>query len=168
MKNKLLGAIAILLFSINVKAQEHKTIKSGEILVVTTNISAAKVWEVIGAVGGVDKWFAAAIKSCSVKGDKRTCGIEGGKTFDETIELVDHKNRIFRYSIPTQPMMPMQNLSATMQVLEDKNGNGIVVWSGSFDVEVEMEVKVKEMLKGAWAMGVKGIETYVLNNNNTK
>lgn len=140
---------------------QESIIKSGNLIVYNTSVSAQKVWEVIGAVDGVDKWFAPVIKTCSVSGDKRTC-IEGNITFDEKIILVDHKNMIFEYAIPTQPMIPMTNLSATMSVLKDSKGNGIIVWHGTYDVAKQKEAEVREMLAGAWTMGAKGIESYIL------
>lgn len=156
--------IIALLFGLamNTSYGQETSIKSGNMIVFSTNIPAQKVWEVIGAVGGVDKWFAPVIKSCSVSGDKRTCGIEGNVTFDEKILLVDHKNMVFQYAIPTQPMIPITNLNATMSVLTDNNGNGIIVWFGTYDVSKQKEVEVREMLTGAWMMGAKGIESYIL------
>ncbi len=112
-----------------------------------------------------DKWFAPVIKTCSVSGDKRTCGIEGNVTFDEKIILVDHMNMIFQYAIPTQPMIPMTNLSATMSVLTDNKGNGIIVWYWTYDVAKQKESEVREVLTGAWTMGAKGIESYILTLN---
>ena len=141
---------------------QDSIIKSGNLIVYNTNVPAQKVWEVIGAVDGVDKWFAPVIKTCSVSGNKRTCGIEGNITFDEKIILVDHKNMIFEYTIPTQPMIPMTNLSATMSVQTDTKGNGIIVWYGTYDVAKHKEAEVREMLAGAWTMGAKGIESYIL------
>lgn len=156
--------IITLLLGISVSASygQDSIVKSGNMVVYNTNIPAQKVWGIIGAVDGVDKWFAPVIKTCSVSGDKRTCGIEGNVTFDEKILLVDHKNMVFQYAIPTQPMIPMSNLTATMSVLIDSKGNGIIVWSGTYDVSTQKETEVKEMLTGAWTMGAKGIESYIL------
>jgi hypothetical protein len=159
---KLLTTVILMIIGLNSYGQD-RIIKSGNLIVYNTNIPAQKVWEVIGAVEGVDKWFAPVIKTCSVSGDTRTCGIEGNVTFDEKILLVDHKNRVFQYSIPTQPMIPMTNLTATMSVETDSKGNGIIVWYGTYDVSKQKEADVKEMLTGAWSMGAKGIENYIKN-----
>lgn len=154
-------ALILILAAAAVHGQDG-IIRSGTQVVYNTNVPAEKVWEIIGAVDGVDKWFAPVIKTCSVSGDKRTCGIEGNITFDEKILLVDHKNRVFQYSIPTQPLIPMTNLFASMSVLVDSKGNGIIVWQGTYDVAKQKDTEVKEMLAGAWTMGAKGIETYIL------
>ncbi|MFZ6013486.1 MAG: SRPBCC family protein [Bacteroidota bacterium] len=156
-----LVALILIVAGTTVYGQDN-IIKSGALIVYTTNVPAQKVWDIIGAVDGLDKWFAPVIKTCSVSGDKRTCGIDGDLTFDEMILLVDHKNMIFQYSIPTQPMIQMTDLMATMSVLVDNKGNGVIVWHGTYNVAKPKEAEVKEMLVGAWMMGAKGIETYIL------
>ena len=64
----------------------------------------------------VDKCFAPLIQSCSVEGDKRYCTIEGGLLGENVLE-VNHKDRIFRYNIPNQPILPVENIYGTMKVL---------------------------------------------------
>ena len=115
-------------------------------------------WEVIGAVDGVEKWFAPVITSCRLEGNKRICGTEGGE-FTEDIIKVDHENRVFNYGIPKQHMMPIQNILGTMKVT-DNNGNANIEWSWTFDVEEKDEVQAKEMLAGAGEVGIAGIEAY--------
>ncbi|MBI3195637.1 MAG: SRPBCC family protein [Ignavibacteriae bacterium] len=141
--------------------------KSDEKVTVAVNASAEKVWKIIGAVDGVDKWFAPVIQSCRVEGNKRICGTEAGE-FTENIEKVDYQNRIFQYSIPEQNMIPVKNIFGTMKVNNLGNGKSSVEWSATFDVEENKETEAKEMFKGSWTMGIKGIETYVLNNTGTK
>ncbi|MEZ5017139.1 MAG: SRPBCC family protein [Flavipsychrobacter sp.] len=140
-------------------------IKSATIAVIPIDVSAAQAWDIIGAVGGVDKWFGEVIKTCEVNGDHRVCGLGDGQTFDEKIILVDHQNKILRYDIATQPMIPMSNLSAYMRVLEDANGETYIEWSGNYDVTPEQKDEVNKMLIGAWQMGVKGIEQYATSLN---
>lgn len=137
--------------------------KSNEKITVEINASAEKAWKVIGAVDGVDKWFAP-ILSCRVEGKKRICSTEAGE-FTENIEKVDHQNRIFQYAIPEQNMIPVKNIFGTMKVNDLGNEKSSVEWSATFDVEENKEMEAKEMFKGAWTMGIQGIEKHINSKN---
>lgn len=125
----------------------------------TINVSPKAAWGVIGGVKDVDKWFAPMITSCRVEGDTRICGTPDGE-FKESIDLVDHENRSFHYTIPEQHMMPIKNIVGTMKVTDDE-GNANINWHWKFEVEAEKEAEAKEMLSGAGAMGIAGIENYI-------
>ena len=126
---------------------------------VTLEINAAPeaTWAIIGAATGVDQWLAPMITSCRVEGNKRYCGTETGE-FEEDILKIDHENRVFKYAIPQQHLMPVENIVGTMQVLDAANNNAIVQWHWTFDVAEENEASAQEMLAGAGQMGIKGIE----------
>ncbi len=157
---------AFILLTLNTKAQKSTNmVKSATITVMPVNISVEKAWGIIGAVDGVDKWFSGLIKTCEVNGDHRVCGLENGQTFNEQIVLVDHQNKIFRYDIPTQPMMPVTNLSLYMRVLKGANGKTYIEWAGNYDVKPEDKDRANEMLLEAWEMGIKSIESYVVSLN---
>ncbi len=102
--------------------------KSNEKVTVEVNASVEKVWKIIGAVDGVDKWFAPVIQSCRVEGNKRICGTEAGELI-ENIEKVDHASRIFQYAIPEQNMIPVKNIFGTMKVYDLGKGKSSVEWS---------------------------------------
>ncbi len=138
--------------------------KTSEKVTVEVNAPAEKVWEIIGAVGGVDKWFAPVIQSCRVEGSKRICGTEAGE-FTEDIKKVDHENKIFQYAIPEQNMIPVKNIFGTMKVNDVGNGKSSVEWSATFDVEENKEAQAKEMFRGAWTMGINGIEKLIHSKN---
>ncbi len=131
--------------------------KSNEKVVIEVNASAEKVWEIIGAVGGVDKWFAPVIQTCRVEGDKRICGTEAGE-FTENIKKVDHAHMVFEYEIPVQNMIPVEHIAGKMKVSDIGDGKSTVEWSATFNVEEDKEAQAKEMIRGAWTMGIKGIE----------
>lgn len=115
------------------------------------------VWEIFGAVDGVEQWMAPMITSCRIEGYKRICETEGGE-FEEDIISVDHENRVFRYGIPKQHMMPVENILASMKVFKGADNQAIVGWSWSFDVLEEKEAEAKEMLAHTGQVGLKGIE----------
>ena len=124
------------------------------------NVSPEAAWEVIGGVSGVDNWLAPMITSCRVEGDKRICGTEGGE-FEEDILLVDHENHVFKYAIPKQHMMPVENIEGTMRVLAAEDNQAVVEWHWTFEVLEENENQVKEMFAGIGTQGIKGIESYI-------
>ena len=136
--------------------------KSNEKVTVEVNAPAEKVWGIIGAVGGVDKWFAPVIKTCRVDGDKRYCTTDAGPLNEDILE-VNHQSKIFRYGIPEQNMIPVKNILGTMRVNDLGNGKSSVEWSATFDVEENKEAQAKEMFRGAWTMGINGIEKLINN-----
>lgn len=138
--------------------------KSSEKITLSINASAESAWKVIGAVGGVDKWFAPLIQSCRVDGNKRYCTTEAGPLNEDILE-VNHNEKIFRYGIPKQQMIPVDNIIGTIAVLDNGNGTSTIEWSATFDVLPEKETEASEMFKGAWTMGIQGLEKYVQSLN---
>ena len=124
--------------------------------------SVADVWDVIGAVSGVDQWLNPMIEACRVDGDKRYCTAQGAE-FEEDILEVNHTTRTFRYGIPQQHLMPAANILGTMHVRAGDGSSAIVDWGWTFDVEADKEEEVKGMLAQVGEMGVNGIDAYIKN-----
>jgi Polyketide cyclase / dehydrase and lipid transport len=135
--------------------------KSNQKVVMSIDTTPAAAWEVIGAVNGVDQWMAPMITSCRVDGDKRYCGTEGGE-FEEDIISVDHENRVFKYGIPKQHMIPVENILGTMKVHKGADNKALVEWSWTFDVLEGKETEAKEILNHAGQVGLKGIEQLLM------
>ena len=135
--------------------------KSKKTVSKTISVSPEAAWQVIGAVSGVDKWFAPLIQTCKVEGDKRYCTTEGGLLEEDVLE-VNHEDRIFRYGIPEQPIMPVENIFGTMKVLEAGNNQATIEWTAEFEVQPEKEAEAKQMFEEAYGMGIQGIENYIL------
>ena len=132
--------------------------KSEQKVAIEINATPAEAWEIIGAVSGVDQWFPQMITSCRVEGNKRICGTEGGE-FMEDILKIDHENREFKYGIPQQHLMPVENIIGTMKV--EGTEKATIHWHWAFDVEEANEEQAKEMLAGAGQMGISGIENLI-------
>ncbi len=133
--------------------------KSEHKISVAIDVPAEKAWEIVGAVDGVDKWLAP-INTCRVEGDKRFCSTDDG-AFTEDILKVDDDNRELHYAIPQQNMMPISNILGMMKVREN-NDKAIIDWQWEFDVEENTEEQAREMLSGVGQMGIKGIESLIL------
>lgn len=123
-------------------------------------VTPAEAWEVIGAVDGVDKWFAPVITACRVEGDKRFCSTEAGNFTEDIIE-VNHEGRYLKYGIPQQPLMPVSNILGKMTVRKGAEGNAIIDWEWAFDVEENKESEAKSMLAEAGQLGISGIENFI-------
>jgi len=133
----------------NLKTEQHEKVE--KTVRKTISVSPEAAWNVIGAVGGVDKWFAPLIPSCRVEGDKRYCATEGG-LLEENVLEVNHKDRIFRYGIPKQPILPVENNFGTMKVLESDGQKTTIEWTAEFDVLPEKENEAKTMIQEAYTM----------------
>lgn len=135
-------------------------IKSEQKVSIEIESPVNEVWDVISAITGVENWFAPMITGSRREGDKRVCTTEGGE-FEEDIFEINHTTRTFRYGIPQQHMMPVQNILGTMHVREGAQSGSIVDWTWAFDVTAENEEQAKGMLAHAGEIGINGIDTLI-------
>lgn len=105
---------------------------------VTQNVAATAdaAWNILKTGGNLHKWIPF-IATCELEGEgagaKRTCTTPDGKVLKETIRLVDSANRIFKYSIDEQDMMPLKNYVGTVSV-RTANGGTEINWVAEFDL----------------------------------
>ena len=133
--------------------------RSKQSITATIGITPEQAWQVIGAVKGVDQWLAP-IQACRVENGKRFCTTEHGE-FSEDILEINHNERILRYHIAQQNMLPISNIDGRMQVSLGPGEKAQLEWSWEFDVEESQEAEAKEMLAMVGNMGFSGIETLV-------
>lgn len=127
-------------------------------------VTPDKAWEVIGAVGGVDKWFGSLIKTCRVENGKRFCQTADGIDLVEDILEINHETKTFRFAIPRQTMLPVEDIVETMNVRNDGNGKTIIDWYASFKATPENGEIAKEAFRNLWNMGLQEMETYIKQN----
>lgn len=132
--------------------------RSNHKIATTINVTPAEAWQVIGAVKGVDKWLAP-IEACRVEGNKRYCTTAEGE-FSEDILNVDHENYLLEYRIPSQNMLPVEDIQGQMRV-SDNNGQATVEWAWEFNVAEADEATAIEMLTMVGNMGISGIESLI-------
>ncbi|WP_299112833.1 SRPBCC family protein [uncultured Winogradskyella sp.] len=133
--------------------------KSNHSVEVIISANPSSVWGVIASGKDVDKWLAP-ITSCKVEGNKRVCATAEG-SFEEDILQVDNENKIFRYFIPTQHILPVKDIEGSMKVKTINEDTTAVVWSWNYLVEDTDDLKVREALSGLGVMGINGIESFV-------
>lgn len=126
-------------------------------------VNPLQAWEVIAAVGGVDKWFGSMIKSCRIEGQKRICETADGMLLKEDILEIDHENKVFRFAIPSQEMLPVENIVESMQVSKNSQGYTAITWSASFDATEANAGIAKEAFQNLWIMGLNEMEAYIQN-----
>lgn len=115
-----------------------------------------KVWKTISKASGVNDWLPI-ITSCKLDGDRRICSTEQGD-LKETILEIDDKNKTFTYAIDEQPLLPIQNVVATMKVIS-KNEYTELSWNMDFDIEDESQLPiVEEAVRGLYSAGAEGLE----------
>ncbi|MEL6987120.1 MAG: SRPBCC family protein [Bacteroidota bacterium] len=115
------------------------------------------LWQIIGSGKDVDKWLAP-IKSCRVEGNKRYCTMEDG-TLEEEILESNSETMTFRYLIPQQHLLPVENIEGTMQVKPVDEEHSKITWQWSFDAEVTNLEAVQTGFNHIGEMGIRGIET---------
>lgn len=85
--------------------------------------SPERVWGVVAAVGGVDKWLPV-MKSCRVEGQgpgaRRYCEMADGTKLKETVTAIDQATRTFRYRVDEG--LPVRSYEGVMQV---RDGQGV-------------------------------------------
>lgn len=105
----------------------------------TVASSVKDIWNILRTGDGLDKWLPI-IESCELigkgAGAKRICTTLDGKSLKETILLVDDINKVFKYQIDEQDMMPTKNYVGTVTVTE-KEGITSVHWLAEFELTVE-------------------------------
>ena len=135
-------------------------IKSEQKVSIGIASSVDDVWEVISAITGVENWLAPMITASRMEGDKRVCTTEGGE-FEEDIYEVNHTTKTFKYGIPQQHMIPVENIMGSMQVRKGEDGGSVVDWHWTFDVETQNEEQAKGALAHAGEAGINGIDALI-------
>ncbi|MFZ6014011.1 MAG: SRPBCC family protein [Bacteroidota bacterium] len=132
-------------------------------VIVTQRVGAspAQIWNILSTGTDLEKWLPI-ISTCKLEGSgngaKRTCTTSDGKVLKETILLIDDNNRIFKYRIDEQDMMPLKNYIGTMKVLE-RHGHTDVSWSAEFDLTVkEAEAEVEKGLADLFKMAIGSLD----------
>ena len=138
--------------------------KSKQSVTKTISVSPDAAWKVIGGVGDVDKWLAPLIQTCRVEGNKRYLTTEGGALEEDILE-VNHNNRVLRYGVHKQSVLPVDNILGAIKVLDGDGQHSTIEWSAEFDVLPENEDKAKAALQDLYTMGIQGIENYINSGN---
>ena len=129
------------------------------------------VWQVLKTGADVDKWFPY-ITSCELKehnGDlKRRCTSVDGKTLEESIVKIDKTYKVFVYTVDRHNLeIPIQNIRGIMRV-KKSDEKTVVDWTVHFElteqIDKQMLAQIQEGMVESMRMGIRGIETYLEQN----
>ncbi len=126
----------------------------------TINAPANRVWETVSAFSGIERFLPLIAKSTAVGsgvGATRTCELPDGAQLHERLEKLDDQSRSLTYSIVESPL-PIENYLSTIEVSDAGDGKSTVTWSSTFDAPADQEPAMLEMLSGAYASGIDGLE----------
>lgn len=134
-------------------------------IITKINAPAAKVWSIIGAVGGVDQWSplinTCTLSSSSDGGLQRTCTSEKGD-LKEQILLLDNKNRVLSYAIVEQQFFPIDDLQTTIKV-NAENENTVISTEVTYSLRDDaLAAEIEAGLKEVYALSYGGIQHLVL------
>lgn len=124
-----------------------------------------QAWEIIGSVDGVDKWFASLIKTCTYEDGKRSCETVDGLQLEEQVLEINHETKTFRFAIPQQEILPVENIIETMIVSEGTDGKAMIEWSATFEATEENAVIGQEAFRNLWTMGLNEMEAFIHSKN---
>ena len=124
------------------------------------NAPAKWVWETVSAFSDLDKYLAMIVKTTtegSGVGATRTCELADGAQLHERLEKLDDQARSLTYSILKSPL-PIENYLGTIAVRDTGDGKCEVTWPATFDTPQDQESAMTDMLSGAFASGIDGLE----------
>lgn len=137
-----------------------------ENLKITTKINASvdQVWNIIGAVGGVDQW-SPIINTCTLSssadgGLQRVCSSDKGDLREKIIHL-DNESRRLTYAILEQEFFPIDDLVTAITV-NHLEGETVILTEVSFVLrEGAPATDVKNGIKEVYALSYAGIEQLI-------
>lgn len=126
----------------------------------TINASADQVWNTVRAFSGLERYFTMFTSSTTEGagvGATRTLNLADGGQFHERLESLDDDSRTLTYAALRSPL-PIKNYVGTVTVDDAGDGRSQITWSATFDVSADQEAPMVEMLSGAYASGIDGLE----------
>ena len=121
------------------------------------NVSADKVWKLIGGFNALPDWHPAVEKSeLEEEGQQRRLSLVGGGTIIERLENVDEDSRTYSYTIADSPL-PLTNYKSTIKVTGEGE-NCTVEWSSDFAVAGASEGEAMEAVRGIYQAGFDNLQ----------
>jgi hypothetical protein len=124
------------------------------------NVPADEAWQAIRGVGRLEAWFPI-IETCRVEGAgvgaAREMTLAGGGAITDTIEEIDDARMRLVYLRPRSPF-PVSYYRGTVEVFRSYDGLAVVAWTSDFESSPEDAVGVAELVRGAIADGIDGME----------
>lgn len=123
------------------------------------DVSAEKVWELIGGFNALADWHPAVEKSeLSDGGNIRTLSIAGGGEVIERLEKLKDGEYEYSYSIVDSPF-PVSEYTSTIKIREADDGKGCVVeWGSQFVPMGASALEAEEVMRGVYQAGFDNLK----------
>ena len=135
MKHSLLLASLLFVSSLNVFAEEAKTLSVRE--EVSISAPAAKVWSTVSNFNDLGAWHPAVKSTEIVSGENNKVGtvrlltLQDGGTIKEKLLAYKAKGKTFKYSI-LESVFPVSDYVSSVTVKADGKDKSLIVWEGTF------------------------------------
>ncbi|UXJ69493.1 SRPBCC family protein [Lysinibacillus fusiformis] len=129
--------------------------------ITSSKISASpeQVWQLIGGFDSLPDWLPYIPSSeVSEGGRVRSLANPDGDSIVERLEVFNHKERYYTYSIMKAPF-PVKDYISTIKVKEDTDGqSSLVEWSGSFTPVGVSDQEAIELFHGIYQDGLEALQ----------
>ncbi|MEQ6353688.1 SRPBCC family protein [Lysinibacillus sp. M3] len=121
--------------------------------------SPDQVWQLIGGFDSLPDWLPYIPSSkVSEGGRERSLANPDGDTIVERLEVFNHKERYYTYSIMKAPF-PVTNYLSTIHVKADTDGkSSLVEWSGSFTPVGVSDQEAIDLFHGIYKDGLEALQ----------
>lgn len=128
----------------------------------TINKSAENVWNTISEFSGIEKFVPAIASSVSKgtgEGMQRTCTMDNGVSFNETLLKVDNNVMELMYNVHDPSPLPFSKYTATMKVNSIDSNSSELLWSCSYQVDAGTIEEAATILSGIFLSGIEGLDS---------
>ncbi|WP_294535924.1 SRPBCC family protein [uncultured Rhodoblastus sp.] len=131
-----------------------------------------KVWAVIGNFDALAKWHPVVASSAADKGNEEgstrilVLRAPGAPSFAEVLLKYDGAGHSYKYEIPKvdPKILPVNNYTATISVLDNGKGGSTVEWKGAFYRGYMLNDPPPELNDESSVAAVKGVYRAGLDN----
>lgn len=119
------------------------------------DVSADRLWAMIGDFGNVGKWTGRPQEACTHDGEGigslRMLTLDDGRKIVDRLDAQGHD--FYTYSIVASPF-PVKSYTATMSVVSIGAGTAELTWRGMIDPEGISDEQAIDMFEGFYRYGV--------------
>ncbi|MDH3688453.1 MAG: SRPBCC family protein [Gammaproteobacteria bacterium] len=121
------------------------------------NVSAGKLWELIGGFNALPDWHPAVEKSELEEGGQvRRLSVAGGGIIVERLVASDDNGHSYSYSIEDSPL-PVANYTSELRVKDAGDGCEIE-WSSNFEPSGVPESEAVKVIEGIYQAGMENLK----------
>ncbi|BCG62556.1 MAG: mxaD protein [Methyloprofundus sp.] len=128
-------------------------------VVKTINETDAKVWQLISAINGLERWFSI-ITQCDVQGAGigavRTLELKGGAKMIDTVIEINQQQQCFRY-VRTEMPFPVTDYHGTVMVRKIDAQKTEITWLAEYVVADAQQAAMYTLISDTLTEGLNGL-----------